>query len=92
LSQVPLVIFYPFFPESPYYLLKHNKNDSARNSLERIWGKNDQELINAEMERIQANVEFSEGMIADAKLKGPLIVQAFQGTNRVCLHETIAAL
>ncbi|GAM42634.1 MFS transporter [Talaromyces pinophilus] len=82
LRQVPLIVFYPFFPESPYYLLKNNKNESARNSLEKIWGKNDQELINAEMERIQANVEFSEGMIAEAKLKGPLIVQAFQGINR----------
>lgn len=38
------------------------------------------------MERIQVNVEFSEGMIAEAKLKGPLIVQAFQGTNRVFNH------
>jgi hypothetical protein len=68
-------------------LLKKNKNESARNSLDRIWGKNDQELINAEMERIQANVEFSEGMIAEAKLKGPLIVQAFQGTNKVCFRK-----
>lgn len=67
-------------------------NESARNSLERIWGKNDQELINAEMERIQANVEFSEGMIAEAKLKGPLIVQAFQGTNRVCLRSIFTTL
>ncbi|KAL3457036.1 general substrate transporter [Aspergillus heterothallicus] len=80
--EVPLIAFYPLFPESPYYLLKKNNVDRARHSLAKIHGKEDHDLIDAEIERIQANVDFSEEVLVEARLKGPLVVQAFKGTNR----------
>lgn len=82
-TTVPLLAFYIWFPESPYFLLKKNQSQKARRSLERIHGSNDQLLIDAEMERIQENVQFSENSLAQARLGGPLLFQAFQGTNRV---------
>ncbi|CAG9769810.1 unnamed protein product [Ceutorhynchus assimilis] len=34
------VIFFPFMPESPYYLIYNNKNESAKKSLVRLRGVN----------------------------------------------------
>lgn len=72
---------YPWYPESPYYLLKRGNLDGARHALARIHGHDDGRLIEAEMRRIQKDVNFSEAIRTDAEHRGPLIVQCFKGTN-----------
>ena len=67
---VPLLVIYPWFPESPYYLLKRNRPEQARKSLIRIHGSGDQSLIEAEMVRIQQNVTFSEELKLAAQANG----------------------
>ncbi|KAJ9136628.1 General substrate transporter [Pleurostoma richardsiae] len=51
---VPLLLGWPFFPESPYFLLEFkNDTDGARKSLRRVHGSTDHSLIDAEIVRIQ---------------------------------------
>jgi hypothetical protein len=83
---IGLVAGYPFFPESPYFLLKHKKNEAAaRKSLNRIHGSGDQALINAEITRIQEMIDASDHLNELADLDGPPIAQCFKGTNLVSL-------
>jgi Sugar (and other) transporter len=82
----PFVLFcgYPFFPESPYYLLKKGKIDQARKSLNRIHGSGDQDFINIELERIQNNVRTSEELeLTRMAAKGVPYLQLFRGINLV---------
>ena len=79
-----LLVGYPFFPESPYYLLKKNKEDAARKALNRIHGSGDKDLIDAEVARIQELIDVSKTLEAVAGMDGPPIVQCFKGTNLVC--------
>ncbi|KAF2094705.1 general substrate transporter [Rhizodiscina lignyota] len=76
-----LLVIYPFFPESPYYLIKIGKDDAARKALIHVHGGHDQSLIDAEMKRLAAQVEFSEELQRAAMAKGPPLLQVFQGTN-----------
>jgi len=77
------LIIYPFFPESPYWLIRNGKLDEARQSLNKIHGSKDQEFINSEMRRIEEDVRFSEELAGQVKLKGPAYLQLFQGNNLV---------
>ncbi|KFA65070.1 hypothetical protein S40285_03091 [Stachybotrys chlorohalonatus IBT 40285] len=54
-----LTIFYPWFPESPYWLIRESKPDMARRALERIYGKVKQHLIDCEMRRLSEDVRFN---------------------------------
>ncbi|KEY67027.1 hypothetical protein S7711_04709 [Stachybotrys chartarum IBT 7711] len=54
-----LTIFFPWFPESPYWLIRENKPDKARRALERIYGKAKQHLIDCEMRRLSEDVRFN---------------------------------
>lgn len=56
--------------------------EKARKSLIRIHGSGDETLIDVELKRIQASVDFSEQMKLIAGQKGPLPIQCFQKTNR----------
>jgi hypothetical protein len=76
-----LILFSPWFPESPYFLLKAGKREQAGKSLRRIHGSQDDGLLDAEMHRIQENVDVSEVTLTEARLKGSLLQQCFQGTN-----------
>ncbi|KIW64068.1 hypothetical protein, variant [Phialophora macrospora] len=86
---VPLFALYPFFPESPYYLIKRGRTEEARKSLNKIHGSHDQALIEAEMVRITSNVEYSENLRTAAAQNGPLILQCFKGVN---LRRTLIAI
>lgn len=79
------LIIYPFFPESPYWLIKNGKFDEARKSLNTIHGSKDQDLIESEMKRIEEDVRFSQELANEVKLKGPAYLQLFQGDNLVWL-------
>lgn len=87
---VVLLALYPFFPESPYYLLQKGDTKRARESLVRIHGSDHQVLIDAEVTRIQNNVITSEKVKRAAQNNGPLLLQCFQGSNQK--RTTIAIL
>lgn len=79
---VPLLLFYPWFPESPSYLLRKGREDQARKSLNRIHGSSDQALIDAEMIRIQSNITFDEELrAAGSESNKPKLLQCFVKPN-----------
>lgn len=78
-----LLCVYPFFPESPYYLIKKGKPEEARKSLNRIHGSGEQEYINLQMVRIEKNVRFSEELAQMTAVDGPAFFQLFRGINLV---------
>ncbi|KAF2185845.1 general substrate transporter [Zopfia rhizophila CBS 207.26] len=86
---VLLLLLYPFYPESPYYLLKKGRPEEARQALNRIHGTGDRALIDAEMKRIEDAIATSEKIQQAAATKGPLLLQCWQGTN---LKRTIIAI
>lgn len=86
---VLLMVVYPFYPESPYYLLKKGKPEQARQALNRIHGPGDQVLIDAEMSRINIAIASSEEIQQVISKESPLFFQCWQGTN---LKRTIIAI
>ncbi|KAL1891833.1 hypothetical protein Sste5346_007377 [Sporothrix stenoceras] len=76
-----LIVGYPFFPESPYHLLKNNNEERARTMLRRIHGSGDEGLIDAEIIRMKEGIAISQNLEEQAQLNGPLIAQCFQGSN-----------
>ncbi|XP_043468958.1 facilitated trehalose transporter Tret1-like [Leptopilina heterotoma] len=46
------IITFPFIPESPYYLLLHEKIEEAQNSVIKLKGTNNSEIIDEELFRI----------------------------------------
>ncbi|KAF2491375.1 general substrate transporter [Lophium mytilinum] len=78
---VILVGGYPFYPESPHYLLSKDQTAKATKALTQIHGSGDPSLIDAELSRISANVRSSKEVQASAAQKGPLLLQCFRGTN-----------
>ena len=76
-------MFYPWFPESPSYLLRKGREEEARKSLNRIHGSGDQSLIKAEMIRIQSNITFDDELraAAGAQSNKPKLVQCFIKPN-----------
>jgi Sugar (and other) transporter len=77
------MVVYPFYPESPYYLLGKGKPEHARKALNRIHGSGDQALIDAEMTRIKGLIVSNEETKQAAQERGPLLFQCWKGTNLV---------
>ncbi|CAK7228045.1 hypothetical protein SEUCBS140593_006783 [Sporothrix eucalyptigena] len=84
-----LLVVYPFFPESPYHLLKNNNEARARQMLQRIHGSGDQGLIDAEVIRMNEGIAVARNLEEQANLHGPLILQCFKGNN---LKRTLIAM
>jgi hypothetical protein len=77
--------FYWWFPESPYWLINHDKGrERAEASFRGIYGhKVDPAFIEMEYDRISANVAFTRSLEAATSVGGPLLYQCFRGTNRI---------
>jgi len=82
---VVLIVIYPWYPESPYFLIKKGRMEQARKSLNKIHGSDDQDLIEAELARITDVVQFSDAIQEAAATKGSLLAQCFQGANLVSI-------
>jgi hypothetical protein len=67
-----LVLVWPFFPESPYWLIREDKHEAARKSLERMYGFDDPSFYDIEMKRLQEDVNFCEDR-ADGTKKDKMI-------------------
>lgn len=80
-----LIVIYPWYPESPYFLIKKGRMEQARKSLNKIHGSDDQDLIEAELARITDVVQFSDAIQEAAATKGSLLAQCFQGANLVSI-------
>lgn len=72
-----------WFPESAYYLIKKGEPDKAQKALKQTHGSGDQEFLDVEFKRISENVRFSEQLLKEAAIGGPLLYQCFRGTNLV---------
>lgn len=53
---VPFFLTFIFVPESPYYLLIKNRHDEARQTLIKLKGTDDKDLIDSEMLRVKETV------------------------------------
>lgn len=78
-----LLIVWPFYPESPYYLMKKGRIEDARKSLQRIHGSKDPDYVEIELKRIQSNVQESDEFMKTAAVNGPAFYQIFRGVHRV---------
>jgi len=87
-----LLFFSYWFPESAYFLIKKGKIEAAEKALKQTYGSHDQEFLDIEMKRLTENVRFSEELLKEAAIGGPVLYQCFRGTNLVipCLSYLIS--
>jgi hypothetical protein len=88
---VILAAGWPFFPESPYWLVRNGKMDQARKALRRVYGFKDTEFYDIEVRRLQEEIAFSrevQGSL-ETKQEGTFFgidlsaeMDCFHGTNR----------
>lgn len=62
LSLVLLVVVWPFFPESPYWLVREGKFEQAKKSLRRMYGFEHPDFYEIEVRRLQEEVQLCEQM------------------------------
>jgi hypothetical protein len=87
-----LLFFSYWFPESAYFLIKKGKIEAAEKALKQTYGSHNQEFLDIEMKRLTENVRFSEELLKEAAIGGPVLYQCFRGTNLVipCLSSLIS--
>lgn len=68
-----LVIVWTFFPESPYWLIREEKYEAARKSLERMYEFDDPNFYEIEMKRLQEDVRFCEERAGSVEKKAKTI-------------------
>lgn len=68
--KVLLVVGWPFFPESPYWLVRENRQEDAKRSLQRMYGLADDTSSNnfydIEIKRLQEDVDLCNEIVGDA--------------------------
>ncbi|KAH9218411.1 general substrate transporter [Leptodontidium sp. 2 PMI_412] len=89
----PLILssVWPFFPESPYWLVRQGRETEARKSLQRIYGFKELEFYDMELHRMQAEIAFTRDLQGniDAKRDRTFLginidaeAECFRATNR----------
>lgn len=58
-----LVVVWPWFPESPYFLVREGKYDQAKKSLRRMYGHDDDEFYDIEVHRLREDVQLCEEIV-----------------------------
>jgi hypothetical protein len=64
---VLLVVVWPFFPESPYWLVHERRFDDAKKSLQRTYGFDDEAFYDIEIRRLKEDVVLCEDIMGEAK-------------------------
>uniref|UniRef100_A0A8H7N5Z9 Major facilitator superfamily (MFS) profile domain-containing protein n=1 Tax=Bionectria ochroleuca TaxID=29856 RepID=A0A8H7N5Z9_BIOOC len=92
-----LLAGYPWFPESPYWLIREGRLDDARRSLQQMYSRGAQEFIEIEMRRLEEDVRSNSELNSDVQDTGFEIfglhigaeLQCFRGSN---LKRTLTAM
>lgn len=58
-ALVILTVVWPFFPESPYWLVRYGKIEQAKKALKRVYGFKEMEYYEIEVRRMQEEIAFS---------------------------------
>lgn len=61
-----LIVVWPFFPESPYFLVREGRYDQAKRSLRRMYGINNDDFYDIEVKRIQEDVELCDEIVGSS--------------------------
>jgi len=86
-----LVIVWPWFPESPYWLAREGRAEQATKSLRRVYGFKEEAFYGMELHRLQEEIRSTAEMHGnlDAKHSGRFLginiatePEAFRGPNR----------
>ncbi|EQB56310.1 hypothetical protein CGLO_03688 [Colletotrichum gloeosporioides Cg-14] len=82
-----VLIFFPWFPESPYFLLKHkNDKDGALNALLRLYGPSNRQLAEMQVAKMESALQSTEALNHSENRFN--YIQLFKGKN---LQRTIVA-
>jgi hypothetical protein len=89
---VILASIWPFFPESPYWLVRHSRNGDAKKSLRRVYGfkEADSEFYDIEIHRMEEEILFISDLQGDVNARHDTFLginisaeaECFRGTNR----------
>jgi len=83
-----ILIVWPLFPESPYYLLWKNHDEAgAAKSLRRLHGRSKEMFISSEIVRLNDSIQAANTLMHFGKQ--PTILDAFRGAN---LRRTMGAM
>jgi MFS family permease len=86
-----LAAAWPFFPESPYWLVRCGKRDEAKEALRRIYGFKEQEFYEIEVSRIEEEIRLTSDLHGNIESRPPrrilgvnveLEAECFDATNR----------
>lgn len=61
-----LAIVWPFFPESPYWLVREGRPEQARRSLRRMYGFDNDDFYDIELRRLEEEVAISNQIVGEA--------------------------
>lgn len=89
-GQVILLCGWPFFPESPYWLLRRGSVDRAKKALRRMYGFQDESFYDIEVHRMQEELRVTSELQGNLDTKHRKLLginlsaeaECFYGTNR----------
>lgn len=95
-SPAVLIAAYPWFPESPYWLIREGQPDKAVRALRRIHGASDPEFLETEARRLQEDVRLNTELL-EGSHQGYIVfgiqvgqeLECFRGRN---LKRTVTAM
>jgi hypothetical protein len=88
---VILTAAWPFFPESPYWLVRCGRREEAKKALRRIYGFEEQEFYEIEASRLEEEIRLTSDLHGNVESRPPrrilgvnveLEAQCFDATNR----------
>ncbi|KAB5570029.1 general substrate transporter [Coniochaeta sp. 2T2.1] len=90
-QKVILTITWPFFPESPYWLIRKGRSDDAKAALRRIYGFEEAAYYDIEVARLEEDIRLTNSLHGHDEAAAPRRVlginvehelQCFDATNR----------
>lgn len=88
---VILTIAWPFFPESPYWLVRQGKREEAKKALRRIYGFKEEDFYETETSRMEEEIRLTSDLHGNIESRPPrrilgvnvqLEAECFDTTNR----------
>ncbi|KAK4893442.1 hypothetical protein LTR27_008124 [Elasticomyces elasticus] len=84
-----LTVVWPWFPESPYWLIRQGRVEQGKKSLKRMYGFDDEDFYSGELRRIETEIHLSNQVVGTGGIdsKRPIVdfsaeLQCFRGLNR----------